>query len=658
MELFSQPYFPTRSFSDVIYGDRIGASVRETLMQPKIVGGEVKIGSDTSSLEISPQGLFLGAATFNAAPFRVSLSGALVATSATISGSITATAGVIGGWSIGSSDISSGSGSSHVALDSGGTNPAIYAGSETPASAPFRVSGTGQVTATSGTIGGWSMGTSTLSSGSDESTSGISLDASESTIRVGSSSGHHIDIDGANEVIRSSNFTSGSFGAGFSLDSLKLEVGDLKARGTFSSMVFETGSVTAVGGSVFLTKGADVLVAGSGATFGNTSIGGTNASTTNYIGCKFTPVSSGTLTSIVVYTKAAASTVNVDVAVYSDVAGQPTTKLASGTSLTSVDTGAQWVNVPISLAITSGTTYWLFFWASGSHSVYYDSGSANQYYVNGGTFNSWPTTETGGTFFSRNVSIYANYTVTATDSVSMSSLDSSTLTISGKTFPAVNDILRIKDASNDEWLLVTDISSAPTYRVTRDLASSYAANANPSWTAGQSVVNYGPSGSGAVLWTATDSPAPRIDILTHAGSPWSTTTTQVRIGNLNGFLDYSSNLYGIAIGSSSAYLKYDSTNGLRLKSTKSQINVGVAGYVAGSKTSYNDTTEGFFLGEDSGEHKMNIGNSTEYLKWTGSSLIVIGGIDASSPIALATYTASTIPVPSVDTGFNAPTATS
>jgi len=41
------------------------------------------------------------------------------------------------------------------------------------------------------------------------------------------------------------------------------------------------------------------------------------------------------------------------------------------------------------------------------------------------------------------------------------------------------------------------------------------------------------------------------------------------------------------------------------------------------KDSYTDTTAGFFLGYDSG-YKLNIGNATDYLKWSGSALTVHG----------------------------------
>lgn len=73
---------------------------------------------------------------------------------ASFTGSITSASGSIGGWTIGASSLTSGSGSTTVGLDSGGTNPAIYAGSSTPGSAPFRVSQDGTLVATNATITG------------------------------------------------------------------------------------------------------------------------------------------------------------------------------------------------------------------------------------------------------------------------------------------------------------------------------------------------------------------------------------------------------------------------------------------------------------------------------------------------------------------------
>jgi hypothetical protein len=47
-------------------------------------------------------------------------------------------------------------------------------------------------------------------------------------------------------------------------------------------------------------------------------------------------------------------------------------------------------------------------------------------------------------------------------------------------------------------------------------------------------------------------------------SLYSADVERLRIGNLNGFLSYVTDLYGIAIGDSSNNLKYDTTNGLRI----------------------------------------------------------------------------------------------
>jgi len=116
----------------------------------------------------------------------------------------------------------------------------------------------------------------------------------------------------------------------------------------------------------------------------------------------------------------------------------------------------------------------------------------------------------------------------------MTALDASTMTITGDVTFAVNDILRMKDASNDEWFKVTNIGSAPTYTVTRDQASDYAADTNPIWKTGTAVASYGQSGTGGIFMTSSEGNSPYIHFFTHAGSPWSATTAKTRIGNLDG----------------------------------------------------------------------------------------------------------------------------
>ena len=146
----------------------------------------------------------------------------------------------------------------------------------------------------------------------------------------------------------------------------------------------------------------------------------------------------------------------------------------------------------------------------------------------------------------------------------MTAHDSSDLVITGDTYFEAGDILRIKDALNDEWMEVVSRTDN-TYTVIRDKAGDYAGHDNPEWKKGTAVVKYGQSGEGLIYMTASEDTAPYLSILTHAGNPWDTTTTRVRMGNLNGFLGYTSDLYGIAIGETDSYLKYDPTNGLRIK---------------------------------------------------------------------------------------------
>jgi hypothetical protein len=50
---------------------------------------------------------------------------------------------------------------------------------------------------------------------------------------------------------------------------------------------------------------------------------------------------------------------------------------------------------------------------------------------------------------------------------------------------------------------------------------------------------------------------------------------RLRFGNLNGYLDYVTNLYGIAIGDIANYLKYDPTNGLRISGAMSAGTISI-----------------------------------------------------------------------------------
>ena len=147
----------------------------------------------------------------------------------------------------------------------------------------------------------------------------------------------------------------------------------------------------------------------------------------------------------------------------------------------------------------------------------------------------------------------------------MTASDTAHVIVKGNTTFATNDILRIKEDTSDEWLRVTGVSGND-YTVTRDLASIYGAEANPTWKAGATVVKYGQSGAGGIMLTSSMTNAPYISIFTHAGSPWSAQTEQVRIGNLKGKSGYAADAFGIYVGDgTNYYLKYDPTDGLQIK---------------------------------------------------------------------------------------------
>lgn len=123
----------------------------------------------------------------------------------------------------------------------------------------------------------------------------------------------------------------------------------------------------------------------------------------------------------------------------------------------------------------------------------------------------------------------------------------------------VDDIIRIKAIALDNWFKVYTVTDMTTYyRYTCKLMSGTPGTAN----AGVAVIDYGQAGDGFLIMTADATNAPYYSVQTHAGSPWSDARELIRIGNLNGFLGYASDIYGIGIGDSDTYMTFDSDNGL------------------------------------------------------------------------------------------------
>lgn len=143
--------------------------------------------------------------------------------------------------------------------------------------------------------------------------------------------------------------------------------------------------------------------------------------------------------------------------------------------------------------------------------------------------------------------------------------DGTTMTVSGDCTFAEHEIIRIKDGIDDEWLEVTDVSSAPTYTVTRDLTASYPPDLNPAWKKGTAVGSMSVNNQGFLMLDGSSTYSPMMSVFRRYGAAWNEYAEILRLGNLEGFLSIPTNSYGIAIGDGSAYLKYYASLGLQIK---------------------------------------------------------------------------------------------
>ena len=64
-----------------------------------------------------------------------------------------------------------------------------------------------------------------------------------------------------------------------------------------------------------------------------------------------------------------------------------------------------------------------------------------------------------------------------------------------------------------------------------------------------------------------------------------------------------------------------------------------SGYIYGGKSTYASTADGWYLGNDVGTPKLNIGDATRYIKWNGDSLLIKGNVllDNQSSIAISGF---------------------
>lgn len=124
----------------------------------------------------------------------------------------------------------------------------------------------------------------------------------------------------------------------------------------------------------------------------------------------------------------------------------------------------------------------------------------------------------------------------------------------------VNDILVVQGVNPSgvgiasEYMRVTDITNAPYYTVTRDLAGSYSANNNPKWKAGSCLVKVGKSdgvsaySGGFLRLIGEGANAPYYSVFARNGVAYNAYQEIIRMGNLNGIGGNVADTWGMFMG--------------------------------------------------------------------------------------------------------------
>lgn len=437
----------------------------------------------------------------------------------------------------------------------------------------------GDITATSGRIANWYINTNTLSSGAVEANSNVLIDSANSLIRLGPTSGNYITLDGTNLRIRSSNYVAGA--SGFTIEPSLVEAENIKARGSLAGTTFKYDVVSAVGGQLMVAN-ADVLSTDMTALDASTmTIKGDVALALNDVILIRAVATSGIeeeclrVTSGSIIDSYAEGYSGGHFSLYST----QVTRVAQSFAVTGAATlgsckfylfrnNSPTGNIvaklyahsgvygtssePTGAALATSDTIDVTTLSASSQLVTFTFSGANQYSLSAATKYVISVEYAGGDG--------SNYIGVGSDSTSP--------THSGNTI-SYNGAYSIW-AGTDVPFYVYSTSSNNTYTVTRDLAGTYVSNNNPVWKAGTPITVIGSSdgasaySGGYLRLIGAGANAPHYSVFKRTGVAYDAVTEYCRLGNLNGFLGYVSEEYGLAIGESTKYLKYDPTNGLQI----------------------------------------------------------------------------------------------
>ena len=162
-------------------------------------------------------------------------------------------------------------------------------------------------------------------------------------------------------------------------------------------------------------------------------------------------------------------------------------------------------------------------------------------------------------------------------------VDSSETEIDFGTALDVNDFILLRGNLQVEYMQVVSQESPTVFSVTRDVDGS---GAN-SWPQGHVFVVLGYSGDGRIEFDAQNATgSPRMSIY-EQGSSYNAITERVRLGNLNGWGPYSSEIYGAALGDYAGdYLRWDPSNGLELTGKVTAASGEIGGWTLGTNSLY------------------------------------------------------------------------
>ncbi len=378
---------------------------------------------------------------------------------------------------------------------------------------------------------------------------------------LGNPTGVHLQLSGLNVRIQSSDYVSGAAGSGFLISAGLIEAANISARGLIRTAVFQKDVISSVGGN-FMVVDSDVLDKDMTALDSSPM---TTKQTTTFSMGDILRIKDG---------------VDDEWLEVSGIPG-PTNALSPGTVISEASGDVTWSNfnnVKVSdnsyatVSVSNNWSYGLkctnFGFNIPINATITSVTIEIEMKVNTGSVSPWVRILPNNTLKNDVVvtTSEAYYSWSGTPAVwgaiTPAQVNAATFGVNmwipntAGTVTASVDHVRIT--------VYYTIPEGTSYGVTRDKAAVYGSNANPTWKKGATVVNYKQSGAGGIFMTASETNAPYISVYTHAGSPWSALTTRLRIGNLNGYLGYASNLYGIGIGETGKSMTYDPTNGLRI----------------------------------------------------------------------------------------------